>query len=239
MDDQTLKFQLFGIWFDGTICLMVLLTCIIVFGLVFFFSRNLKLKPSGKQNALEWVIDFSRGIASDNLPSKEVDNFHLLGFTFLVFIFVANMLGLMTKIVFGPNNYTVWKSPTADPLVTMTLAFTVILLTIFFSVKKFGVKGYFVNSYLKPVGFLLPVNILEEFTNILTLGLRLYGNIFAGEVLLGLIAQLAVHNAATFIVAIPLEMVWQAFSVFIGSIQAYVFVTLTMVYMGHKIEVSE
>ena len=47
-----------------------------------------------------------------------------------------------------------------------------------------------INSYLKPVGFLLPLKIIEEFTNVITLGLRLYGNIFAGEVLLGLIANM-------------------------------------------------
>lgn len=85
--------------------------------------------------------------------------------------------------------------------------------------------------------FLLPVNVIEEFTNFLTLSLRLYGNIYAGEVLLTLIGNDLAHAGGPFtlILAAPLAMIWQGFSVFIGSIQAYVFVTLSMVYIGKKV----
>ena len=204
MDERSLTFHIGPIWFDGTVCIMVLLTCLIVFFLAYFFTRNLKLKPTGKQNAIEWVIDFSRGIVTDNLPRKELSNFHLLAFTLFLFVFVANNIGLVTKIVL-PNETTLWKSPTADPFVTLTLAFIMILLT-----------------------------------NLLTLALRLYGNIYAGEVLLTLIAKMVISLGwFSLPLAIPLEMVWIAFSLFIGSIQAFVFVTLSMVYMSHKIEVEE
>lgn len=92
------------------------------------------------------------------------------------------------------------------------------------------------NSYIRPVAPLMPIKLLEEFTNTLTLALRLYGNIYAGEILLGLIASLANSGGmVTWIVGIPLQVVWQGFSIFIGSIQAFVFTTLTMVYMAHKI----
>ncbi len=237
MQEKSWTFEVGGLWFNGTTCLMVILTCVIVFSLVFVCTRNMALKPKGKQNAIEWVVDFVRGILSSNLASKEVSDFHLLGFTLFLFVFVANMLGLVTKIVVGDTSY--WKSPTADPLVTLTLALLVIILTNFFSVKKFGLKGYFVNSYLKPVGFLAPVKILEEFTNVLTLGLRLYGNLFVGEILLGLIAGMGISKLWMFSFAVVLEMIWQAFSIFIGGIQSYVFVTLAMVYLAHKLEVEE
>ena len=84
------------------------------------------------------------------------------------------------------------------------------------------------------------MKLIEEFTNLLTLALRLYGNIYAGEVLLTLIANM-MNNIGWYSLplAIPLEMIWIAFSLFIGSIQAFVFVTLSMVYMSHKIEVEE
>lgn len=228
-----------GIWFDGTVCLMVVLTCLIVYGIVFFCTRNLALKPKGKQNAIEWIIDFVRNIISDNMPSKEVTNLHLLGFTFFMFVFIANMIGLVTKIVL-PGDISLWKSPTADPYVTLTLAFIVILLSNFLGTERFGFKGYIKNSYFKPVAFLMPVKVLEEFTNVITLGLRLYGNIYAGEVLLTLIADMFNHLGwLSLPLAIPLEMIWIAFSLFIGAIQAYVFVTLAMVYISHKIEAEE
>lgn len=238
MEEKTARFNIGPIWFDKTICLMVLLSCVIVFAFVYFCTRNLQMKPKGKQNVIEWVIDFVRNIITDNLPSKELTNFHLLSFTMFLFVLVANIIGLVTKIVIG--DYSYWKSPTADPIVTLTLAFIMILLTHLFSVRRFGLKGYFVNSFMKPVGFLLPIKLMEEFTNLLTLGLRLYGNIFAGEVLLGLIASIVSATGLWAIpIAIPLEMIWLAFSLFIGSIQAFIFVTLSMVYMAHKIEVEE
>ena len=225
MEEKKLLFNIGPIWFDGTIVLMVLLTCIIVFAFVYACTRNMKLRPKGKQTVIEWLVDFIRGIITDNLPRKEVSNFHLMAFTLFMFVLVSNILGLVTKIVVG-DDLSVWKSPTADPIVTLTLAMMMIVLTHFFGMKRFG--------------FLLPVKLMEEFTNLLTLGLRLYGNIFAGEVLLGLIAG-TVASVGLWVIplAIPLEMIWVAFSIFIGCIQAFIFVTLSMVYMSHKIETEE
>ena len=215
--------------------MMTIISCIIVFLVVFICTRNLQMKPKGKQNFIEWVIDFVRGIVADNLPGSHVNNFHLLGVTMFLFVFVANEIGLVTKIV-TTDDITLWKSPTADPFVTLTLALMVISLTHFFGIKSLGFKNYLINSYLKPVGFLLPLKIIEEFTNVITLGLRLYGNIFAGEVLLGLIANMFISLGWWSLpIVMPLEMIWIGFSLFIGAIQAYVFVTLTMVYMSHKI----
>lgn len=240
MEEESLTFELFGIGFDGTVCLMVLLTCIIVFFAVFFCTRKLQMKPTGRQNAIEWVVDFVRGIITSNMPSKEVRNFDLLAFTLFLFIFVANQIGLVTKIVLSDDT-TLWKSPTADPFVTLTLAFIVIVLSNYYGAKRFGLTGYLKNSFIKPVAFMFPMKIMEEFTNVLTLGLRLYGNIFAGEVLLTLIAGSlgSLGGGLGIFIAIPLEMIWTAFSMFIGSIQAFVFVTLSMVYISHKIEVAE
>ncbi len=215
--------------------MMTIISCVIVFLVVFICTRNLQMKPKGKQNFIEWVIDFVRGIVADNLPGSQVNNFHLLGVTMFLFVFVANEIGLVTKIV-TTDDITLWKSPTADPFVTLTLALMVISLTHFFGIKSLGFKNYLINSYLKPVGFLLPLKIIEEFTNVITLGLRLYGNIFAGEVLLGLIANMFISLGWWSLpIVMPLEMIWIGFSLFIGAIQAYVFVTLTMVFMSHKI----
>jgi F-type H+-transporting ATPase subunit a len=236
LEERSLLFQIGPVWFDGTLILMTLLTCIIVFLLVFICTRNLQIKPKGKQNFIEFIIDFVRGIIKSQLPNKEVNNYHLLGFTLFLFILVANEIGLMTKIVTS-HEISLWKSPTADPIVTLGLALMVIVFTHYMGVKKLGFKDYVLNSYLKPVSFILPIKLLEEFTNVISLGLRLYGNIFAGEVLLGLIVSMVTSIGWIALpLAIPLEMVWIGFSLFIGGIQAYVFVTLTMVFLSHKIE---
>ena len=225
----------FGIPFDISNDVPGLIAAVIVFALMFFLSRNLELKPNKKQNVIEWIVDFTNGIIKGVMPEREGQKFSLLIFTLFSFIFISNQLGLMLQI--SVNNVTYVKSPTADVMTTMTLAFMVLVLAHFLGVKKLGFKNYFKNAYLSPVPFLLPISILEEFTNFLTLALRLYGNIYSGEVLLKLIYQFSkAYGIASFIPAVPLELIWQGFSVFIGSIQAYVFVTLTMVYISKKVE---
>lgn len=225
----------FGIPFDIGNDLPGLIVAVIVFFLMFFLSRRIEMKPTGRQNVIEWIIDFTNSIIKSVMPERDGQKFGLLIFSLFSFIFVSNQLGLALQL--SVNNVTYVKSPTADVITTMSLAFMVLLLSHFLAVKKFGFKEYFKHSFLSPNSVFLPVNILEEFTNFLTLALRLYGNIYSGEVLLRLIYQFAKSfGIASFIPAIPLELIWQGFSVFIGSIQAYVFVTLTMVYMNKKIE---
>ncbi len=161
---------------------------------------------------------------------------HLSLYAFVLFLFIwfMNQLGMFLEV--KVDDWVFIKSPTADPVATMSFAMMTLLLSFTFGVQRFGVGGYLKN-YAQPVGFLLPVNVIEEFTNFLTLSLRLYGNIYAGEVLLTLIGNDLAHAGGPFtlILAAPLAMIWQGFSVFIGSIQAYVFVTLSMVYIGKKV----
>ena len=234
-DDGSKIVKLFGLSFNVGNCVAGLVTAIIVCAVLIWLSRNLQMKPTGKQNILEWIVDFTNGIVKSAIPDAQGSNYGLFAFVLFVFIFVANQLGLIIQFVIGDVTYV--KSPTASPMTTLTLAFMVLVITHLAGVVRFGFKGYFKNSFLSPYPALLPIKLMEQFTNFITLALRLYGNIYAGEVLLKLIFQLAQsHGLLTFIPAIPLELIWQGFSVFIGSIQAYVFVTLTMVYISQKVE---
>jgi len=235
VDHENPIVTLFGLSFNVTNTIVTLSACVIVFLITFICTRNLQIKPTGKQNFIEWVVDFTGNIASSAMSKQQSEKFRLLGFTVLTFVFVSNMMGLPLMLTI--DDYQMWKSPTADPVITLTLAAMVIVMTHYFGVQEQGVKNYFMNSFVRPVPFLFPIKIFEEFTNTLTLALRLYGNIYAGEILLGLIVSLAQSQGVlTWIVAIPLGMAWQGFSIFIGSIQAFVFTTLTMVYLSHKVE---
>ncbi|MBD7984636.1 F0F1 ATP synthase subunit A [Sporosarcina sp. Sa2YVA2] len=233
MDHKNPNFEIFGIVFNASNILMLFITCLIVFLIAVISTRNLKVKPTGMQNFMEWIMDFVKGIIKNNMDWKTGGRFHVLGITLIMFVFVANMLGLPFNIIY--NDYLWWKSPTADPVVTMTLAATVVILTHFYGVKLLGAKGYF-KTYLQPMPFLAPLKIIEEFANTLTLGLRLYGNIFAGEILIGLLATLGASSAFGLAGALIPALAWQGFSIFIGAIQAFIFVMLTMVYMAHKVD---
>ncbi|MDR0297393.1 MAG: F0F1 ATP synthase subunit A [Streptococcaceae bacterium] len=231
--ENTWTFKIGPVAFDGTVLMMTFITVVIVFGLVFWASRRMQLRPSGKQNVLEWVVDFVNGVSRDFLGAKEQPRFSLLSFALFSFLLVANSIGLVTKISINDTSY--WKSPTANVVIDLTLAFMVVLLSNLQGVVRFGFVGYFKNSFLKPPAALLPMNILEEFTNTLSLGLRLYGNIFAGEIMLGLIASISASNWLLMPVSIVLNVAWIGFSLFISALQAYVFVLLTNLYMSHKV----
>ncbi|WEV56041.1 F0F1 ATP synthase subunit A [Ligilactobacillus acidipiscis] len=234
MNEGAKVITLLGIPFNVGNCLSGLAAATIAFLLVFFFSRNIQMKPKGKQNALEWLIDFTNNIVKANMPDEQGRNYQLFAFTLFILVFLSNQIGLIFQFSVGGVSYV--KSPTATPITTLTLAFLVMLIAHFCGVERFGFKGYFKNTFLSPMPALFPVELLEQFTNFLTLALRLYGNIFAGEVLLTTIGSMAKGGWLSFIGAIPLDMIWQGFSVFIGSIQAYVFVTLTMLYISQKVE---
>lgn len=223
-----LNFELSGIIGSTLMALAVLFICL-------WLARKVEMKPNKRQNVFEYLLDFTNGIVKDNVSDVAAQK-HLSLYAFVLFLFIwfMNQLGMFLEV--KVDDWMFIKSPTADPVATMSFAMMTLLLSFTFGVQRFGVGGYLKN-YAQPVGFLLPVNVIEEFTNFLTLSLRLYGNIYAGEVLLTLIGNDLAHAGGPFtlILAAPLAMIWQGFSVFIGSIQAYVFVTLSMVYIGKKV----
>ncbi|MFC5540648.1 MAG: F0F1 ATP synthase subunit A [Bacilli bacterium] len=231
--EYTLHLGNIPITFNLATILTLLVTATIVFIIAFISTRNLQLKPTGMQNFMEWVMDFVKGIIKSNMDWKTGGRFHVLGITLIMFIAVANMLGLPFSGIYIHGDLW-WKSPTADPVVTLTLASMVTVLATFYGIKLHGTGHYF-KTFVQPKSFLLPLKIIEEFANTLTLGLRLYGNIYAGEILLGLLAGLASSSVLGFIGAIIPTMAWLGFSIFIGFIQAFVFTMLTMVYLSHKV----
>jgi F-type H+-transporting ATPase subunit a len=215
--------------------LMIIVTSVIVFVLSVLGARKLQMKPTGAQNVMEWILDFIKGIINDTMDWKTGKVFLPLAITLFTFILVSNLLGVMTTGIFNGDVW--WKSPTADPGLTLTLSSMVIILSHYYAIKMRGSKAYF-KSFLSPMWFLLPINIIGDFANTLTLGLRLFGNLFAGEVLLGLLVALTTSGVLGFLGgAIPF-LAWQGFSVFVGGIQAFIFTMLSMVYIAQKVNES-
>ncbi|WP_257348296.1 F0F1 ATP synthase subunit A [Pseudalkalibacillus decolorationis] len=232
MEHGAVTAEFLGLSFNLSNILMITIASLIVFLLAIAGSRSLQMRPGGVQNFMEWVIDFVKGIINSTMDWKTGGRFLTLGLTLIMYIFVANMLGIPLAVVIDHNLW--WKSPTADPAITMTLAMMVLVLTHFYAIKLKGAKEYG-GDFLKPMKFLFPLKIIEEFANTLTLGLRLYGNIYAGEVLLTLLAGAGTAGIFAGVLSFIPMLVWQGFSIFVGAIQAFIFTMLTMVYMAHKV----
>ena len=224
--------ELMGLTFNLGNVLMITVASVVVFLIAVLSTRKLAVKPTGMQNFMEWVVDFVRNIINSNMDWNTGGRFLVLGVTLIMYIFVSNMLGLPFSVTYDGDLW--WKSPTADPVVTLTLAVMIVVLTNFYGIKMRGFKGYSKN-FVSPMPFLFPLKIIEEFANTLTLGLRLFGNIYAGEILLSLLAGSMATGIWGNVFAIVPTVIWQGFSVFIGAIQAFIFTMLTMVYMAHKV----
>lgn len=235
----TASFDLFGIpiVFELSTSLMIIVTCLVIFFTLFFMTRKLAVRPTGKgQVIVEALMNFVKGIIKSNMAWKDGAQFHFLALTLFLFILVGNLIGIPLTFAAPDAESTLWvKSPTADPVVTLTLAGLMIVLTHYYGVKMQGMRGY-LKQYVTPMWWLAPIKFIEEFTYNLTLGLRLYGNVYAGEILLLLLLSLVTTGGILGAVGgfIPM-MAWQGFKVFIGAIQAFIFVMLSMVYLSHKL----
>lgn len=243
-----------GIRFDLSSIIMIVVTCLIVFILARLGTRRLSINnPSKLQNFVEWIVDFVSGLISSTMDMKTGKSFLMLGITLIMFIFVGNMLGLPFGIAFEVTEpmpvfgitaeelhhahetgkhiaLAFWKSPTADVAVTMGLAVMVIFMSHFLGLTRN--THHYLKHYVEPHWAMFPLNVIKEVSKLLTLGLRLFGNIYAGEVLISVILMAGIVGI------IPL-IIWQAFSVFVGAIQAFVFTILTMVYLSQAITHEE
>jgi F-type H+-transporting ATPase subunit a len=146
-----------------------------------------------------------------------------LAVSLFFFILIANWLELLPTQL---NESThLLPAPTADTNLTYAMALTVMGGVWAFGIRERGAKAYF-KHFLEPFPILLPLNILEELTKPITLALRLFGNIFAGGIMISLIGLLPF-----FLNWVP-NLGWKLFDMFIGAIQAFIFALLTVLYFG-------
>ncbi|CDN44419.1 MULTISPECIES: F0F1 ATP synthase subunit A [Paenibacillus] len=231
-----------GLNIDVSAFIAITVSAVMTFVLVKLLTRKLSVaNPSKTQNFMEWAVDFVHSTIASTMPLNRVRPFLGLGLTLILFIFVSNLLGLPFGIVTeihepmwgvtadtlahhgGHAELAWWKSPTADLSVTSGLALIVFLLVHFLGVKM-NAKHYF-QHYFKPYPIFFPLNIIETIAKPVTLALRLFANIFAGEVLIATILMLGA-------IGTPFMIIWQGFSIFVGAIQAFLFTILTMVYIS-------
>jgi F-type H+-transporting ATPase subunit a len=140
------------------------------------------------------------------------------------FILIANWLELIPSELDHPKVHLL-PAPTADTNLTYALAILAMVGVWTYGIRQKGLKGY-LKHFIEPYPILLPLNILEELVKPITLALRLFGNIFAGGIMLALIAGI------TGWIAWAPNIVWKLFDMAIGGIQAFIFALLVVLYFG-------
>ncbi|HHY47748.1 MAG TPA: F0F1 ATP synthase subunit A [Firmicutes bacterium] len=190
----------------------------ILISMAWFATRRMKVIPFGLQNLIEWAVESLDGLVRENMGAAANVCFPVLATLFL-FILISNLIGLVPGM----------SSPTSDINVTLGLAAVVLGLTVYAGAKTRGI-GKYLASFIKPNPLFLPLNILEMFTRSFTLAFRLFGNMFAGDMLIVILGKLVM-----FIV----PMLGQAFHVFVSVLQAYLFLMLATAYIAVSLQESE
>ena len=221
--------------------------------------------PTGAQNFVEMSIEFVEDNVQSLFGSVKNTLIAPLALTVFVWILLMNLMDLVPvdflPVLAGHIAYAVagegveWISspesfyfkvvPTTDPNITLGMAFAVFILTIYYSITVKGLKAFVAELTLHPFGkWLMPVNFVLEMVNFIakpiSLGLRLFGNLYAGEMIFILIALMLFFSSIPIgMLGFGLHLVWALFHILIVALQAFIFMALTIAYLAMAHETEE
>jgi len=228
-------------------------------GSFYFAARTVTSGVPGRwQNFVELLVEFVDTQVKDSYQgsSKLIAP---LALTIFCWIFLMNCMDLVPVDLLPALGTTVGIEymkvvPTTDLNITFGMSITVFVLMIFYSIKIKGVGGFAKEIFLRPFGkWMLPFNfllkIVEELAKPISLALRLFGNLYSGEMIFILIAlftlSIGAHtlgetfahllspgSLALFVGQVILGLVWALFHIIIITIQAFIFMMLTIVYLS-------
>ena len=201
----------------------------------FFGTRTIRLLPGKVQNLLEVLIEMFYNLV-ESVSKEKTKKFFPLIATFFFFILFSNWLGLLPGFgslgIFEEHEgkrilIPFFRAATSDLNTTLALALVAVVSIQFFGIKEIGLKAhlgkFFINPLKKPIeGFVGILELVLEFAKIISFAFRLFGNVFAGEVLITVVTSL---------IPIIIPLPFLGLEVFVGFIQALVFALLTLVFI--------
>ena len=227
-------------------------------GLIFILLFRMAAKratsgqPGALQNFVEVMVEFVDGSVKDTFHGRNA-LIAPLALTIFVWIFLMNLMDLvpvdflpvLADKITGNEHLFFRVVPTTDPNATLGLALSVFALIVFYSIKVKGIGGFLGELTLHPFSssnivvqiLLIPVNFLLEFVTLIakpiSLALRLFGNMYAGELIFILIAVM--FGSGLFLLStlgVALNWAWAVFHILIITLQAFIFMMLTIVYLS-------
>jgi len=230
--------------------------------LSFFFYRAAKKAstgtPRGFQSFVELLVEFVNSTVKDIFHHKN-PLIAPMALTIFGWIFLMNLMDLIpvdwlpqTAALVSGNEHLYFKVvPTTDPNITLGMSITVFLLMIIFSIKEKGFLGFVKEYTLHPFHtdkwfvniLLIPINFTLEIVSLLakpiSLGMRLFGNMYAGEMIFILIAIMFGAGLLLGAFAGVLQWAWAVLHILVITLQAFVFMVLTIVYMAMAHDVPD
>ncbi|MCY4214090.1 MAG: F0F1 ATP synthase subunit A [Gammaproteobacteria bacterium] len=212
-------------------------------------SRATAGVPGGLQNFVEVIVEFIDDTTASIFNHKN-DLIAPLALTIFVWVFLMNLMDLvpvdwvpeLAKLA-GIEYMKI--VPSTDPNITMAMALSVFALIIYYSIKCKGVGGFLAELSLHPFPskLMIPINFVLEFVTLiakpLSLGLRLFGNLYAGEMIFILIALMFSSGLLIAMAGGVLHFAWAAFHLMVITLQAFIFAVLTVVYLAQAHDAEE
>jgi len=221
-------------------------------GVILWMAKTVKAElesgvPGKFQNFVEMILEFVQTQVKDSFPGHN-PLIAPLALTVFLWVWLMNFMDLipvdlLPTLATGLGIPNLKAVPTTDLNVPLAMALVVFALTVYYNLKVKGPMGYLKMFLFHPFGKMaVPANMImttiEELAKPLSLGLRLFGNMFAGELVFLLIALLTLGAtlSAGLLIWFPLQVVldlaWLIFHILVITLQAFIFMVLTIVYLG-------
>jgi F-type H+-transporting ATPase subunit a len=227
-------------WFGWTVntdtVLATAIAAAIVLALAFFLRAKVTSTgvPGGVQLFWEAITVQLRDQIETAIGMKIAPFVLPLAVTLFVFILVANWLSVLpVQYTNSTGTHELLTPPASDINFVLALALFVFICYHAAGMWRRGIVGHLLKLVKGHVTFLAPINLVEELAKPISLSLRLFGNIFAGGILVALIALFP-----PYILWLP-NAIWKSFDLFVGAIQAFIFALLTILYFSQSMELDE
>jgi len=196
---------------------MTLIMSWLVMGILLVFafmvSRSLKPVPGGLQLAGELIIKSMKDLVKDAIEDDYMKYFPLICSLFM-FLLLCNFIGILPYC----------SEPTKDLNTTLGMGLLGFVIAHVAGIKKKGIKGY-LKEYFQPIFFMMPLNVVGEIAKVVSISFRLFGNIMGGGIIIIVISSLC------YSLFLP-PLLYGFFGLFVGTVQAFVFTILTLVYIS-------
>jgi F-type H+-transporting ATPase subunit a len=205
-----------------TINLEVVVMTWIVFALLIilglFASYKRKILPRPIQALGELIVSMLYGLTEDAMGKEVAKTYAPLICALFMFLLVSNWLGMIPHL----------EEPTKDLNTTLGLGIMGFFIAHYAGIRSKGFKAY-IKEYFQPIFFMMPLNLIGEVAKIVSISFRLFGNIMGGSIIILVVSYL------TYSLVLP-PFLYGFFALFVGTIQAFVFTMLTVVYISVQVK---
>lgn len=194
----------------------IVMACLITFGL--FATRKKGVVPHSMQVLGELFVSQLYGLTEDTLNKEMAKTYGPLTCALFMFLVVSNWLGIIPHL----------EEPTKDLNTPLGLGIMGFVIAHFAGIRSKGIKNY-LKEYCAPIFFMAPLNVIGELAKVISISFRLFGNIMGGSIIILVVSYL------TYSVLLP-PLLNAFFGLFVGTIQAFVFTMLTIVYISLQVK---